>query len=167
MGQGFPQIPTRDSFGPKYVNAANPKFPEQELIAADVELASWQAALLSKTSPSVIVIAEANAPWAITSIARTHDPKGILSDPAVVAISDTREIDFNVQYENEAGELRQFLPFAAQVFPYFADTTDQGAAAHIEMSAYVRGSRVGVRFFDAGVQIAPESCLIQVWGGST
>lgn len=167
MGQGFPQIPTRQSFGPTYQETEPPRFPERELGAAPVNLTAWQAHLIGTTAPSAVMIVDGTGgSWAATYVARTFDPTESLPDPAVVDLGSFQwEIQFAAQAENEAGELRRFIPQAALASHYYATPAAQLAGAQTDIVTYVIGQRVGVQFrANAGAPIDPAGAVIQVWG---
>jgi hypothetical protein len=167
MGQGFPQIPTRFSFGPTYRNKDPLQFPEKELSAEEINLAAWQEHLMGTTMPSAVLIGADLGPWAITFASQTFDPKEILDPPAVVLVGTVLELTFPAQQVNEDGELRRFFPMVASALPHYATPAAQLAATPRDIVTFVRGQVVGIEFRAlGGAPVAPEGALIQVWGTS-
>lgn len=169
MGQGFPQIPTRQSYGPVYQEVQPVRFPEKYIGAAETNLVTWQEHLIGTTAPSAVMIVDGTGgSWAATFVARTFDPTESLPDPAVVDLGSFQwEIQFAASVPNEAGQARRFIPRAAVASHYYATPAAQLAGAETDIVTYVTGQSVGVQFRAAGgAPIDPAGAVLQIWGST-
>ena len=156
---GYPDLPTRDSFGPTRESVRPVQNPERELGAAEMNLAFWQVAGAGRTLPQAVFIYDPNATPGneLSYQALAFDPKQLLPsiNPTVNGTGDFTWT-FDTTYLNEQGVARPFTPKAAMAMV-------QGGAAQVKAGVTLNGQTVQVETQDGASVAVDVAFILLVW----
>jgi hypothetical protein len=153
---GFPNRPTRTTFGPTLEDARPVTNPQRELGADVMNLAFWQLAGAGAVLPMAIVVYNGATP-AILYQALAFDPKSLLGNITSVknGAGDYR-FTFASSYPDENGNATSFTPSAAMAFV-------QGSAAQVAAVATLNGQHVDVTVQNGAGTPTDATIIVAVW----
>lgn len=125
---GFPKVPSRSDFGPKYVNVRPIQNPNRELDAGIFNLIVWQIAGCGRTAAQAMLLYDANIGLILRRLA--FDPDDVLGPDAVTIDRAGSNFTFNFlgTYKDERGTETLFRPRAAIPFMQTGSSSNAGVA---------------------------------------
>jgi hypothetical protein len=156
MSAGFPNRPSRSSFGPTLFNVRSIKRPDKELDAGNVNLAFWQAAGAGRTSPLALIGYNGTTEARVFQ-ALAWDSNGSLAPiPAVKDGTGAYTFTFASTYKDEGGRDVAFQPVAAMAFV-------QGGASQVQALATIALQDVVVAVKNGSSVATDATFLLMVW----
>lgn len=156
---GYPDLPTRDTFGPERENVRPIRNPAKELGADEMNLSFWQIAGAGRTLPLVLIIFDpALAPGSQVKFqALAFDPQQELPviSPVINGVG-SYTWTFETTYPNERGTLRPFTPKAGMAMT-------QGAAPEVKAGVTISGQDVIIAVQDAADLGVDAPVIFMVW----
>jgi len=156
---GYPNIPTRQDFGPEMENVRPPVMPTRDLSAGQMNLSFWQTAGAGRTLPQALILFDGTIPG-IVSQSLAFDPRQELGNITFVdnGVGDYT-FTFASTYKDQRGADVAFAPLGAIAVP-------QNVAAGVEASpTLISGQDVTIEVVDAASAPLDAIILLQVWGG--
>lgn len=154
---GFPNLPSRASFGPNMQNVRPVRVPETDLSADQVNLTFWQAQGASRTVPSAVIIVDGATP-VVTYQGLTFDPELKLDFITLVKnATGSYTLTFDSTYVDQKGNNVSFTPKAAMAHM-------QNGPLNGTIQVGVSGLDVQVVTYDSSIVATDTTFVLLVWG---
>lgn len=156
---GFPNVPTRQQFGPTYENRRPVQNPNRELGADAINLLMWQIAGASRVVAQATVLYDLAAE-AVLYQAFAFDPDAKLAD-LTVAKSGTGifTATFDPTYKDQNGADIDFRPRMA----LGAVQQSSPIVAGLEAASFISNLDVTIEVRDTSAVLVDRVVLLQVW----